>query len=275
MSGESTNVVDIKTFKPLPFAELERMAKSVAESGLLPGINTAQKAVTLMAVAQAEGRPAALAILDYHIIEGRPALRADAMLARFQSAGGTVKWERYTDECVAALFSHPAAGSVRIEWTLERAKKIRVFNQKKNSFEPLTERLNWSNYPRAMLRARCVSEGVRTCYPGVAVGMYTPEELRDRTLEGEYEIVSEDEAVAQATQSASLTESELADHLSAMNGASTLDELRAAFATAYRHAMGRGDGAARDAFKHLYDERKKELVVDMTQPPAAKEELPS
>jgi hypothetical protein len=38
---------------------------------------------------------------------------------------------------------------------------------------------NWKNYPRAMLRARCVSEGIRSVYPGCVVGVYTPEEIQD------------------------------------------------------------------------------------------------
>lgn len=30
-----------------------------------------------------------------------------------------------------------------------------------------------------MLRARCISEGIRTVWPGVSVGVYTPEEIQD------------------------------------------------------------------------------------------------
>jgi hypothetical protein len=40
-----------------------------------------------------------------------------------------------------------------------------------------------------MLRARVISEGIRTVYPGVAVGIYTPEEVNDFDL-----MVSIDEA---------------------------------------------------------------------------------
>ena len=36
---------------------------------------------------------------------------------------------------------------------------------------------NWNKYPRAMLRSRCVSEGIRTVYPGCVVGTYTDEEV--------------------------------------------------------------------------------------------------
>jgi hypothetical protein len=37
----------------------------------------------------------------------------------------------------------------------------------------------WTKYPRQMLRARVISEGVRACYPAVLDGMYTPEEVVD------------------------------------------------------------------------------------------------
>jgi len=38
---------------------------------------------------------------------------------------------------------------------------------------------NWRKFPRAMLRSRVVSEGIRTVFPGVVVGVYTPEEVAD------------------------------------------------------------------------------------------------
>ena len=38
---------------------------------------------------------------------------------------------------------------------------------------------NWRNYPRAMMRARCISEGIRTVYPACVAGLYSPEEVQD------------------------------------------------------------------------------------------------
>jgi hypothetical protein len=124
--------------------------------------------LALMCIAQAEGRHPGSVAVEYHIIQGRPALKADTMLARFQSAGGKVQWTEYTDKRVAAIFSHPNGGSVEIDWTFERAKAA-----------GLTGKDNWRNYPRQMLRARVISEGVRTVYPGVSIGIYTPEEVQD------------------------------------------------------------------------------------------------
>ncbi len=149
--------------------EIERLATVMVKSRLF-GVETVEQAMSLMMIADAEGRHPALAARDYHVIKGRPALKADAMLARFQQAGGVVSWTKYTEAEVTGEFSHPQSSPtpIAITWTFEQAKKI-----------GLTGKDNWRNYPRAMLRARVISEGVRTVYPGISVGVYTVEEVQD------------------------------------------------------------------------------------------------
>lgn len=151
----------------VPVQDIERMAVAVAKSGLF-GIKTPEQGVALMLIAQAEGLHPAIAARDYHIIQGRPALKADAMLARFQAAGGKVNWDVLSDTEVTGTFSHPSGGSATITWTMEMAKKAK-----------LTGKDNWATYPRAMLRSRVTSEGIRTVFPGCVVGTYTDEETED------------------------------------------------------------------------------------------------
>ena len=151
----------------VPISDMERMAQAIATSKLF-GIQNTEQALALMIVAVAENRHPGSVAAEYHIIQNRPALKADAMLARFQQAGGKVAWADYTDEKVAAVFTHEAGGSVRIEWDMARAKKAGLGGKD-----------NWTKYPRQMLRARVISEGVRTCFPAVCVGIYTPEEVQD------------------------------------------------------------------------------------------------
>ncbi len=152
----------------VPVQDIERMALAVAKSGLF-GVKTADEAMALMLIAQAEGQHPAIAARDYHIIQGRPALKADAMLARFQNSGGKVQWEDYTDERVSGVFSHPAGGSITVTWTLDQAKHIGLVKPGSG----------WHKYPRAMLRSRCISEGIRAVYPGCVVGTYSVEEVQD------------------------------------------------------------------------------------------------
>jgi hypothetical protein len=149
-------------------SDLEKMAQQMVSSKLF-GVENVSQAVTLMLVAQSEGLHPASAARDYHVIKGRPSMKADTMLARFQASGGIIEWQDYSDTKVAATFKHPNSPKpVLIEWTMEMAKRI-----------GLAGKDNWRNYPRAMLRARVISEGVRTCYPVIATGIYTPEEVAD------------------------------------------------------------------------------------------------
>lgn len=148
-------------------SDMQQMAQAVAASGLF-GMKKADEALALMLIAQAEGSHPAIAVRDYHIIQGKPSLKADAMLARFQSAGGRVEWKEMSDTCVSATFSHPAGGSVTIDWDMARAKAAGIGGKDM-----------WKKFPRQMLRARVISEGIRTVFPGVVVGSYTPEEIQD------------------------------------------------------------------------------------------------
>jgi hypothetical protein len=143
------------------------MAAAIAKSGLF-GIKTLDQALALMVVAQAEGKHPGTVASEYHVIQGRASLKADAMLARFQQAGGRVEWHDHSNEKVSATFSHPAGGSLKVDWDMARAKAA-----------GLGTKDNWRTYPRQMLRARTISEGVRAVYPGVLQGMYTPEEVQE------------------------------------------------------------------------------------------------
>ena len=152
----------------IPMQDIEVMARAVVKSNLF-NVKTADEAIALMLIAQAEGQHPAIAARDYHIIQGRPTLKADAMMARFQQAGGKVEWKEYTDDRVTGVFSHPAGGSLSVTWTIEMGKNIGLVKPGSG----------WQKYPRAMLRARCISEGIRAVYPGCVSGVYTPEEVED------------------------------------------------------------------------------------------------
>lgn len=151
----------------VPLSDIDHMADVAAKSKMF-GFKSKDEALAIMLLCQAEGMHPAIAMRDYNVIQGRPALKADAMLARYLAAGGKVKWNELTDKKVSATFTHAAGGEATITWTFEDAKKI-----------GLTGKDNWVKYPRAMLRSRVVSEGIRTTFPGVIVGVYTPEEVAD------------------------------------------------------------------------------------------------
>jgi hypothetical protein len=148
-------------------SDIDRMARAVAASGLF-GVKSPEQAMALMLVAQAEGRHPATVARDYDIIQGRPSKKSEAMLRDFLDAGGRVEWHALDDNLADATFSHPLGGTVRISWDHKRAAAAGLGGKDM-----------WKKYPRVMLRARVVSEGVRTVCPSATSGMYTPEETRD------------------------------------------------------------------------------------------------
>lgn len=257
----------------IPISDIERMAGAIAKSGLF-GVKNSDQAFALMCVAQAEGLHPAIAARDYHIISGRPTLKSDAMLARFQTAGGSVKWKELTETKATATFSHEQGGSVEITWTIDMAKKA-----------GLLKNPTWNSYPRSMLRARVVSEGIRTVFPGVVAGYYTPEEVEDYPTSGEPRDVTP-EPTAQPTKKssrlASIVEAQpeaidaeiiqepapydISSDLTALRECDTLESLKDVFSAAWKACPD----DTRQTLKDEYDTQKARL----TPPAPADEEAP-
>lgn len=229
----------------IPYQQMERMAATVAKSGLF-GMKTADQALSLMMLSQAEGIHPMIAVRDYHIIQGRPSLKTDTMLARFQAAGGKVDWHSLTDAKAEATFSHPQGGSVRLSWDMERAKKAQ-----------LDQRDNWKNYARAMLRSRLISEGVRTVFPGVIAGAYTPEEIEAIETVEPASVSGAQRVDAQT--GVPLSQEVVDGHMSAISNATSADALKRAFQEAYKLARDSSDNVRVNSFTLAYEARKGEL----------------
>lgn len=148
-------------------SDMQTMANAVAKSGLF-GMKTPEQALALMLVAQSENQHPATITQDYDIIQGRACRKTHSVMARFQLMGGKIEWHKLDDALADATFSHPAGGSLRLQWTFEQAKKA-----------GLTGKDNWKNYPRAMLRSRLIAEGVRSVFPAAIGGMLIAEEATD------------------------------------------------------------------------------------------------
>lgn len=225
----------------VPYEQMEKMAKTVAASKLF-GIQQPEQALALMALCQAEGIHPMTAVRDYHIVNNRPSLKAETMLARFHQAGGRVRWYELSDAKADAEFSHPQGGTIRLDWTIERANQAGLMSNP-----------TWKKYPRAMLRSRLVSEGVRTVCPQVVQGVYLEDEIINSTPE--LGAVSVEQGV-QSFGTAQLTNAEAEVYVEDISSAPTLEALRDNFSAAWRHNT---DEKRRASLKLAYDARKAEL----------------
>ena len=152
-------------------SSLERIAAIVAKSGM-GGFKTPEQATAALLLAQAEGIPVGRVIHEYHVINGRLSLRSECMLARFQNAGGVIKYVERTDTCVSVNAAHPRGGSLSVTWTIERARKA-----------GLTNNPTWQKHPTAMLSARAIAEAIRAVYPACLSGIITEAEAEELPAE--------------------------------------------------------------------------------------------
>lgn len=233
---------------PIPtfsFQELQRMADSFAKSGLY-GIKNADQAFALMMEAQAQNKHPALIMRDYDMIGNRLSKKSGAMLRDFQASGGRVEWQELTDARAAALFSHPlCAKPVLIDWDMERAKKAGLTGKDGGMY---------TKYTRAMLRSRCISEGIRSTAPEATENMYTAEELIAIQESEAPAPVSETAAIEQAVTAQTVQETD--EFVNSMD-VKTLPELETAFANAWRSTK---DPKARDRYKAVYEDMKEEIA---------------
>ena len=162
-----SNEQSLVPFVAAPISEIREAAMVAYESRMF-GLKSVEQGIVVMLLAQAKKIHYMLALERYHFFEGKPSMKADTMLAEFLDNEGRVEWIRLDAEAAVAKFSHPRGGEVTIDWTLEMAKQAGLLDKKGSVF---------LKYPRAMLRSRCISEGIRTVFPNAIIGIYTPEEV--------------------------------------------------------------------------------------------------
>lgn len=181
--------------------DMSIMARAIATSGMF-GVKNESEALSLMLLCQAEGLHPALAVRRYHIIQGKPSMRADALQGEFEQSGLILWHERNDQECAATFFrnkamvniaamdrardryhllnrglpvSHLASiGEITIVRTLEDAMEKKVAMSWKDGRWNVKD--NWKQSPRQMLHARTLSEGVRAINPGIIAGIYVEDE---------------------------------------------------------------------------------------------------
>lgn len=102
-----------------------------------------------------------------HIVDGKPTMAADLMLARAIRAGIKPTWIEQSAKMAALRLERPGfrAHEHRFTWAEAEAAE-------------LTKKDNWRKYPAEMVRARTVAAAMRAYCPDVlGSGVYSPDEL--------------------------------------------------------------------------------------------------
>jgi hypothetical protein len=157
--AEGSSALAATTAQPHRFEDLRLMAEAMTRSGLFKEAKDYDRAITLALVGQELGVPPATSIMNIHIIEGKPSLSANLMASQLKKSGKYNYRVRETTAtaCRIAFFEMVAGKSEEIglsEFTIDDAKTAGLLRNP-----------TWTRYPKAMLFARALSQGVRTFCP--------------------------------------------------------------------------------------------------------------
>lgn len=162
------------------------MAGQLVQSGLLPAsIKSPAAAMAIIQKGRELGIPPMYALSNISVINGKPVVGAEVMLAMIYRDHGdqAIQFEETSNQRCSAMYKRRSwTKARRFDWTMEDATKANLTG--KGGV--------WNQYPAAMLRARCISALARLAFPDSIGGMYTAEELGadvQMTAEGEIEVV--------------------------------------------------------------------------------------
>jgi hypothetical protein len=161
------------------WALMMEMAAALVPTGFLPtAIKTPAQAVAIMLKGRELGIPPMQALANIAIINGKPTIQAELMLAIVYRDHGKAAFRIKSSDDLSCVAEYRLAGWPDIQsyaFTIDQAKKAGLIKPGP-----------WQQYPAAMLRARCISAVARMAFPESIGGMYVPGEL------GEAVTVSDD-----------------------------------------------------------------------------------
>lgn len=140
-----------------------------AKSGMFPDIKSQAQAVVKILAGKELGLSPFESMASIYIVNGKLALTSKAM-------AGLIKKSKSYDYVVKKLDNEECLISF-IKGDTEIG--VSSFSSKDAAKAGLINKDVWKNYPRNMLFARAVSNGIRWYCPEVISGYYTTEELED------------------------------------------------------------------------------------------------
>ena len=151
------------------FPSLVSMGDQLRRTGFLPshikdGVSFA--AIVLMGREMGMGTMAACRKLQ--VIKGTVTERADSQLARFKSVGGRSQFKELSEAKAVLWLRHPNGDEHTETFTLDDAKRA-----------GLASNDNYAKHPKAMLRSRAITAGLKSIGWEGAVGIYDPDEIAD------------------------------------------------------------------------------------------------
>jgi hypothetical protein len=166
--------VGADAYTPRSVQEAKALGELAARSGLFANVRSPEAAAIILMTGVELGLSGMQALRGIHIVEGKPVLSADLLVALCKRSPLCAYFrlvESTHDRATYETQRHGDPQPTPLTWTMEDARRAK-----------LTGRGNWMSHPAAMLRARCGAALARAVYPDLVLGLYEEsegEEIRE------------------------------------------------------------------------------------------------
>ena len=169
MGNELVHVNAATALEPNSLNEAFSLATKLVQSGLLgKSIQKPESALAVILAGRELGLTAMQSLRSIFVIEGKPTLSADLMVALVKRSPKCKYFKLIESTAKVATYEtdRDGEGVTRMSWTIEQAHAAGVASKD-----------NWKKYPDAMLRARCIASLARAVYPDLLAGVYEENEI--------------------------------------------------------------------------------------------------
>lgn len=218
----------------MPLNEIMKMAEVFAQSGMFTDAKQMGQAFVKIQAGQEVGIPPFASMSGIHIIQGKPTIGAGIIASCIKGSGKyDYKVKEMSEKICSIDFFQGKEFIGNSEFTIEDAKKAGTKNIDK--------------FPKNMLFARAISNGVKWYCPDVFAGpVYVPEEMEHLTVDVKHEVVEEPKIIEIPNIEVAINEMELV---------ATIDDLKTIW-TKYKSLQTNAD------FIAIKDKRKAELTTN-------------
>ncbi len=174
MAQNALAVVPQQDIQVTSMAELRELAEDAASSRFF-GAATPEQAICLMLAGKDLGFSYMQSLRLFHVINSKPTLSADALVAIVKAHPSCEKFHRVSESNAEATWVAKRRGEPEqmSTFTMEDARAAGLLEKKAGN--------NWQTYPKRMLNARAKAFLARDVWPDLVAGLYSSEEMERPT----------------------------------------------------------------------------------------------
>jgi hypothetical protein len=159
-------------FAPMTFEQVVAMGDALVRTGFLPEhIKNGAQAAAIILTGRELNMPPMRSLRSLAMVKGKVTEYADSQLARFKADGGRAAWRQLDDKVATLFLRHPNGDEHEESFTFEDAERAGL-TKPARSGEPSM----YAKHPKAMLRSRAITAGLKSIGWEGGVGTYDPGE---------------------------------------------------------------------------------------------------